>query len=118
MKVDGLDIANPLEIAQAMNDYLRSVGKNLRDKIKHQPDPLLANEYTIVENTTRFEFVAFDVVAANKALHKINNSFGIGSDGSASYFINIAFPIISQPPCDIFNFSIYISMFPDKWKTA
>ena len=118
MKVDGRDIENPLEIAQAMNDYLGSVGKNLRDKMKPQPNPLLANEYTIVENTARFELVAFDVVAAKKALSKMKNSFGFGSDGIASYFINIVFPIISQPPCDIFNFSIYTSIFPDKWKTA
>ena len=66
MKVDGRDIKNPLEIAQATNDYFCSVGKNLRDKIKPQPNPLLSNEYTIVENITRFEFVAIDVVAAKR----------------------------------------------------
>ena len=118
MKVDGRDIKNPLEIAQAMNDYLCSVGKNLCDKIKPQPNPLLSNEYTIVENTILFEFVAFDVVAAKKALSKMKNSFGFGSDGIASYFINIAFPVISQPLCYIFNFFIYTGMFPDSWKTA
>ena len=48
----------------------------------------------------------------------MKNSFGFGSDGIASYFINIALPVISQPLCDIFNFSIYTGMFPDSWKTA
>ena len=64
VKVDGRDIRNRLEIAQAMNDYFCSVDKNIRDKIMPQSSPLLANEYTIVENTTRFEFVVIDVVAA------------------------------------------------------
>ena len=118
VEVEGRDITNPLDIAQAMNDYLCSVGKNLRDKTKPQPNPLLSNEYTIVENTTHFEFVAFDVVAAKKALSKMKNSFGFGSDGIASYFINIAFPLISQPLCDILIFSIYTGIFPDSWKTA
>ena len=53
-----------------MNDYFCSVGKNLRDKIKPQTTLLLSNEYTIVENRTRFEFVAIDVVAAKNALTK------------------------------------------------
>ena len=48
----------------------------------------------------------------------MKNSFEFGSDGIASYFINIAFPIISQTLCDVFNFSIYTGMFPDGWTTA
>ena len=45
-------------------------------------------------------------------------SFRFGSDDIARYFTNIAFPVISQPLCDIFNFSIYTGIFPDSWKTA
>ena len=46
----------------------------------------------------------------------MKNSFGFGSDGIASHFTNIAFPVISQSLCDIFNFSINNGMFPDSWK--
>ena len=66
VKVEGRDITNPLGIAQAMNDYICNVGKRLHDKIKPQPNLLLSNEYTIVENTTRFEFVAIYVEAAKR----------------------------------------------------
>ena len=59
--------------------------------------------------------MAIDTVAA---LSNMKNSFGFGSYGIASHFINIAFPIISQSLCDIFNFSINTGMFPDGWKTA
>ena len=128
MKVEGRDIKNPLEIAQAMNDYCWIVSKNLHDKIMPQPNPLRSNEYTMVENATRFEFVAVDAVAAEKTLSKVKNSFGFGSAVIASHFITIAFRVISQLLFDIFNFSINtvysiyqlcsITMLPDSWKTA
>ena len=80
--------------------------------------PCIALTRFFRRNATRFEFVAFDVVATKKAIRKMKKPFGFGSDGIASYFINIAFPVISQSLCDIFNVSIYIGMFPDSWKTA
>ena len=52
-----------------MNDYFCNVGKSLRDKIKPQTN-LLSNDYMIVENTTRFDFMAIDAVAAKNALSK------------------------------------------------
>ena len=52
VKVEGRDIKHPLKIAQAMNDYFCSVGKNLCDKIEPQPNLLLSNENTIVEHAT------------------------------------------------------------------
>ena len=48
----------------------------------------------------------------------MKNSFGFGSDVIASQFVNIAFPVISQRLCDIFNFSSNTDLFPDSWKTA
>ena len=56
-----------------MNDYFCSVGKSLRDKIKPQSNPLLFNEYTIVENTTSFDFMAIDVVVAKNTLSNVKN---------------------------------------------
>ena len=77
VKVESRDIKNPLEIVYAMSDYFCSVVENFPNKIKPQPNPLLSNEYTIVENTTRFEFVAINTVAAKKNLSKMKNSFGL-----------------------------------------
>ena len=72
----------------------------------------------IVEITTRFEFVAIDAVAAKNAFSEMKNSFGFGSDGIACHFINIAFQVISQSLCDIFNFSINTGIFPETWRTT
>ena len=104
VKVDDHEINEPAEVSRAMNDYFCSVGKKLRDNIPPQPNPLLSNKYTINENTTNFEFNAIDATNAERAFAKMKKSFGFGSDGIASHFINVAFPIISQSLCSIFNF--------------
>ena len=49
---------------------------------------------------------------------KKSSAFEFGSDGIVSHFIKIAFPIISQSLCSIFNSSITTGKFPDSWKTA
>ena len=48
----------------------------------------------------------------------MKTSFSFGSDGIASHFIKIAFPIISHSLCRIYNLSIESGIFPDSWKIA
>ena len=48
----------------------------------------------------------------------MKKSLGFGSDGIASNFLKIAFPVICNSICDIFNFSIFSASFPDSWKIA
>ena len=62
--------------------------------------------------------MTIDVVSAERALGKMKKSFGFGSDGIARHFIKIAFSVISQSLCSIFNLSINTGEFPDSWKTA
>ena len=59
-----------------------------------------------------------DGANAERALGRMKKSFGFGSDGIASHFINFAFPILLQSLCSIFNSSINTGKFPDSWKTA
>ena len=118
LNMDDHHIKEPADIAQDMNDYFCSVGKTLRDKIPPQPNPLLSNENIVSENAVQFEFEAIDAVSADRALGKMKKSFGFGSDGIASHFIKIAFPVISQSLCSIFKLSIDTRKFPDSWKTA
>ena len=96
-----------------MNDYFCSVSKNLPDKIPPQPNPLLSNEHTINENTTNFKFNDIDAANTERARGKMKKSFGFGCDCIASHYINVAFPIISQSLCSIFNFSINTGKLPN-----
>ena len=49
---------------------------------------------------------------------KMKISFGFGSDGIASHFLKIAFPVISSSLCRIYNLSMETGVFPDSWKEA
>ena len=39
-------------------------------------------------------------------------------DNIASYFLKVAFPVISDSLCDILNLSLSSGIFPDSWKVA
>ena len=102
-----------------MNEFFCSVGRNLSVKIPQQPNPLLSRESKINESTeqpTEFKFHPVDVTTVNGALGKMKKSLGFGSDGIASNFLKIAFPVICNSICDIFNFSIFSASFPDSWR--
>ena len=102
-------------------EFFCTVGRNLSVKIPQHPNPLLSEEYKINESDEQpaeFTFHAVDTVTIHRALCKMKKSFGFGSDGIASNFLKIAYPVISNSICDIFNFSIFSGSFPDSWKIA
>ncbi len=121
LNVDGEVISENSGIARSMNEFFCSVGSNLSVKIPQQPNPLLCGEYKINESTeqpTEFKFHHVDITTINRALGKMKKSLGFGSDGIASNFLKIAFPVICNSICDIFNFSIFSGSFPESWKIA
>ena len=118
LKVNDQDVVDNAEIAQSMNKFFCSVGEKLSDDIPQQPNPLLSNEYAVNEPSTQFRFEAVSPIGAERALKKMKISFGFGSDGIASHFLKIAFPVISSSLCRIYNLSIETGMFPDSWKEA
>ena len=121
LTVEGEVINENAEIASSMNEFFCTVGRNLSVKIPQHPNPLLSEEYKINESDEQpaeFTFHAVDTVTIHRALCKMKKSFGFGSDGIASNFLKIAYPVISNSICDIFNFSIFSGSFPDSWKIA
>ena len=116
LDVEGRNVTDSKEIAHSMNDFFCSIGKKLSDNIPQQPSPLLSNEYGINEEGASFQFKTVYSVSVEKALKKMKTSFGFGSDGIASHLIKIAFPIISNSLCRIYNMSIESVIFPDSWK--
>ena len=95
LKVNDQDVVDDAEIAQSMKKFFCSVGEKLSDDIPQQPNPLLSNEYGVNQSGTQFRFEAVSPVGAERALEKMKISFGFGSDGIASHFLKIAFPVIS-----------------------
>ena len=121
LKVNEQEINKDHDIANSMNNYFCSVGKSLSDKIPAQSNPLLSHQYDITNFSNGrepFKFVAIDKRTIEKALNKIKTSHGSGVDNIASYFLKVAFPVISDSLCDILNLSLSSGIFPDSWKVA
>ena len=121
LTVEGEVINENAEIARSMNKFFCVVGRNLSAKIPKHPSPLLSEECKInecSEQPAEFTFHAVDTVAIYRALWEMKKSFEFGSDGIASNFLNIAYPVISNYICDIFIFSMFSGSFPDSWKIA
>ena len=119
LKVHEQEINNDHDIANSMNDYFCSVGRNLSDKIPAQPNPFLSHHYDITNPSNgreQFKFVAINKRTTEKAFNKIKTLHGSGLDNIASYFLKVAFPAISDSLCDIFNLSLSCRVFPDSWK--
>ena len=72
---------NDHDIANSMNNYFCSVGRNLSDNIPAQPDPFQSHQYDITNPSNGrepFKFVAIDKRTIEKALNKIKASHGSG----------------------------------------
>ena len=110
LNVDGEVISENSLIGRSMNEFFCSVGSNLSVKIPLQPNPPLSGEYKIRESTelpTEFKFHPVDITTINRALGKMKKSFGFGSDGIASKFLKIAFPVLCNSICDILTFPYF-----------
>ena len=106
------------EIAESMNQFFCSVGKDLASEIDDAPNPLLSGDYTIHFQEKRFEFRAIQDQELRDAVGKLKNSKSFGNDNISSFFLKLALPFVAKSLLKIFNTSLETSKFPDTWKTA
>ena len=107
------------EIAESMNQFFCSVGKDLASEIDDAPNPLLSGGYKINFQERRFEFRAIQEQELRDAVGKLKNSKSFGDDNISSFFLKLALPYIAKSLLKkIFNTSLETSKFPDSWKTA
>ena len=116
LEVGGERISNSAKIPSSMNEFFCTIGDRLSNKIPDKPNPLLSNEYSIDGPSSSFAFSAIMTGKLTASLNKMKTSLGSGSDGIASYFLNIALHIIKGSLCDLFNLSLFSGKFPDCWK--
>ena len=106
------------EIAESMNQFFCSVGKDLASEIDDVPNPLLSGDYTINFQEKRFEFRAIQDQELRDAVGKLKNSKSFGNDNISSFFLKLALPFVAKSLLKIFNTSFETRKFPDTWKTA
>ena len=118
LKEAGTETVHKKGIAEAMNNFFCSVGKELADKIDFVPNPLLTGEYEVNANKAKFNFKTIKVKEIRAAFAKIKTAKSFGTDNISSYFLKLALPIIENSLAFLFNTSIETSQFPDSWKVA
>jgi len=116
LSIDGINYANPDDIAEKFNDFFANVGVNLADRISaantsyddYLPTPL---PHTFHLNpTTSLEI--------NKLLMDLDNSPTQGPDQLSSSFIRFIANEISTPLSIIINHSFQLAIFPEDLKIA
>ena len=91
---------------------------SLSDKIPQKARPLVEDKLEVNPENLQFKLQAFDDPQIKKVFGKFKTSKGFGPDGIANHFLKIAFFVIAESLCDIFNLSIATGVFPENWKTA
>ena len=118
LDIEGKQVCNNKNIAESLNHFYCNIGINLSKNIPITENPLLQNKYPINNQKACFNFRAIHTGHIENALGKLKTSAGFGADGIARQFVKIAFPIIAESLCDIFNLSLATSRFPNSWKIA
>ena len=118
LKDQDKELVGKKEIAESMNQFFCSVGKDLASEIDDAPNPLLSGDYTINFQEKRFECRAIRGQELRDAIGKLKNSKSFGDDNISSFFLKLALPYIAKSLLKIFNTSLETGKFPDSWKTA
>ena len=118
MKESGRDIVNRHDIANTMNAYFCSVGKDLASEIEAVPNPMVTRKYNLNPHNKYFNFKEIGVQDIKEAMVKIKTSNRSGSDKISSYFLKLAMHFIESSLAFIFNTSLEISHFPDFLRVA
>ena len=116
--VDGKLVCDNKATAESINDFFCNIGKHLGDKLPQTENPLLESRLSVNEHNLRFEFQTVNIAQVEKVFGKFKSSLGFGTDGIANHFLKIAFPVIGELLCNIFNLSIATGVFPNGWKIA
>ena len=74
-----------MQLANKMNDYFRSVGDKLSNKIPYKENSLLKGDYDINPSAARFTFSPMQPQELIKAINKFKSSHGSGLDGISSF---------------------------------
>ena len=103
MKDDkGHNIVTKQEIAEGMNKFFCSTGKDLAKIIKEKPNPFLSGEYKINKEGKTFRFGAISEQTTEDAIGKIKTAKSFGHDNISSYFLKQHYPSF-QGPLHIFS---------------
>ena len=102
MKEPDSDFVNKQGIANTMNAFFCSVGKDLASKIEAVSNPIVTGKYNLNPQNKHFNFKVIVVQDIREAMVKFKTSKSYGSDKISSYFLKLAIPFIERSLAFIF----------------
>ena len=115
LKVNGLTIANPLELSNELNNHFVNIGPKLASEIDCDSG---SYESYLTGTDKRFELQPTNPIKVFSLLNKLDKSKATGLHKISARFVRECADLICVPICDIFNQSISQGTFPDDWKYA
>ena len=119
IEVDGIQIKEPKEMANAFNQYFTSIsGPPTSDNTDPTEFQALVNEFTVNTTSSLFKIPPITRKIVEQDLQKIPTNKATGLDGISIRLLKFALPAISPGLVNIFNASITSNIFPDAFKKA
>ena len=117
--IDGNNITNPKEIANAFNDFFVNIGSNLASEMPDLSSRIKFDDFlSSINCSSNFEFEEITSEDVSKAIDSLKNKTSYGYDKLTSNMIKAAKDVLVQPLTIIINQCLKSGIFPDKLKIA
>ncbi|XP_065654753.1 uncharacterized protein LOC136081371 [Hydra vulgaris] len=115
IKVDGVFLYEPKQIARELNKYFVSVGPNLANNIPNMINPINDYVFPLISSLDKFE-VSFSKFESAFKMLKINKA--VGPDDINCNIVIDSHDTIKHILLKVFKYSINQGIFPDQLKIA
>lgn len=118
--IDGSDVSDPKQIANAFNNFFINVGKNLASSMPDLSSRVSYKDYLTQSSlcNTKFSFKEVTIETIIKAIESLKNKTSFGYDKLTASIVKAAKNILAEPLCIIINKSLKSGIFPQKLKIA
>ena len=114
--INANDITNRLDIANTLNNFFTSIGRNLAQNINYSGDK--NHSYYLKTYNKIFKFKEIEQENIKTVINSLTNKSSVGIDGISTILLKCIAPSIIKPLTLITNQIMKTGIFPNKLKLA
>ena len=115
--INAIDITNKSDIANTLNNFFTSIGRNLAHNINYTGDK--NHRYYLKTNHEKvFKFKEIEQESITMVINSLTNKSSVGIDGISTILLKCIAPSIIKPLTLIINQIMKTGVFPNKMKFA
>ena len=115
ISLNGKNITDDIQIAESMNDFFCSVGKNLAEKLPKSRTKF--QDYLKQPQLNSFSIAPFSEVFVTETVERLNKRKS-GPDGISNRILSLSIEHIKKPLTHLINLSMTTGVFPEQLKIA